>query len=584
VSAAASPPDRPWVARYPAFVPPSIEIPSISLPELIARSVRRWPDRAALIFYGARWSYADFWSSSGRIAAAFHRAGLRPGDRVALYLPNCPAYPLAYYGALRAGLTVVQVSPLYIGQDLARVLRDATPRAIVTLEILYPNLAAVAREVAVPTAFVARLREFYPWPRRWFVNLVLRRRGLPTRFPLAPGVRPWRELLAPGEPPAPPIVPERDVAVFQYTGGTTGRPKAAMLTHRNLVANALQCRAWFGIQPPGTGVVLASIPLFHVYGMTVAMNFPLVEGATIVLQIRPDVDEILRLVHRYRPTEFPGVPALYQAINVHPETPHHDIRSIRVCVSGSAPLPIEVAKRFEALTGGRLVEGYGLTEASPVTHANPIEGEVRVGSIGLPLPATDQRIVDLATGLRTLPIGEVGELCVRGPQVMAGYYLAPEETAQVLRDGWLRTGDVARLDAEGYAYIVDRKKDMIDVGGLKVYPREVEEVLYQHPAVLEAAVIGVPDPALGEAVRAFVVRRPGSAVAESELIAWVRDRIAHYKAPRAIEFREQLPRTAVQKVLRRALREEIGAASPAAPRNGPPPAEAPPRGPARPPT
>jgi long-chain acyl-CoA synthetase len=279
-------------------------------------------------------------------------------------------------------------------------------------------------------------------------------------------------------------------------------------------------------------------------------------GATVLLQIRPDATEILKLIKRYRPTEFPGVPALYQAINVHPEARKYDLGSVKVCVSGSAPLPLEVAQRFTALTGAHLIEGYGLTEASPVTHANPVDGEARMGSIGLPLPETDQRIVDAETGTRVLGIGEHGELCVRGPQVMAGYFQQPAETALVLRDGWLRTGDIGYIDADGYAFIVDRKKDMIDVGGLKVYPREVEEVLYQHPQVQEAAAVGVGDAIRGEVVWAFVVRRPASPVTEDELIAFVRDRIAHFKAPRRVIFKENLPRTAVQKVLRRVLREE----------------------------
>jgi long-chain acyl-CoA synthetase len=554
VSAQASP----WTAKYPEFVPRDLSIPSISLPELLTRSVARWPDRVAIIYYGRKWTYRELGEAT---------------DRVALYLPNCPAYPIAFFGALRAGLTVVQISPLYLGQDLQRILSDARPRAIVLLEIHYPQLAAVSRELLPPLRFVARLREFYPFPQRLFVNMVLRRRSISTRFPRDPEVRPWGDLLAPGCPPAVTIDPARDVAVLQYTGGTTGRAKAAMLTHTNLVANALQCQAWFSLQPPGTGVVLASIPFFHVYGMTVALTFPIAEGATIILQTRPDVPEILRLVRKYRPTEFPGVPALYQGINNHPEVGQYDLHSIRICVSGSAPLPVEVARRFRALTGAHLIEGYGLTEASPVTHANPVTGDVRDGSIGVPLPLTDQMIVDLETGTRVLPTGAVGELCVRGPQVMLGYYQQPGETELVLRDGWLHTGDVARLDPEGYAYIVDRKKDMIDVGGLKVYPREVEEVLYQHPAVQEASVAGVADPTLGEVVAAFVVRRPGAELTAEELVAFVKARIAHYKAPRRVVFRDSLPRSAIQKVLRRVLREELehgGAAGGSAPASAPP--------------
>lgn len=554
--------DRPWLRHYPPNIPHHIEIPSIRLPELIAQAVEKWPDRTAFIFYGSKLSYARFWELTGRFAAALAKDGVVAGDRVALFLPNCPAYPIAFFGALRLGAVVVQVSPLYHGQDLTRLLSDAHPKGIVTLEILYPHLADVDASSRPPLRYVARLRGFYPPWTRPFVNLVLKRQGLPTTFPTDPEVRPWKEALRnDGMFPAPPLGRSAsEVAVFQYTGGTTGRPKAAMLSHQNLVANAVQCRTWFPTGHPGGEVVLASLPFFHVYGMTVALNYPLSQGATIVLQIRPEVPEILKLVDKYHPTEFPGVPALYQGINLHPKTPRYRLGSIRVCLSGSAPLPREVALRFESITGGKVLEGYGLTEASPVTHANPVEGERRDGSIGLPLPETDQRVVDAETGTRVLPTGEVGELAVRGPQVMLGYYRQPDETSGVLRDGWLLSGDLAKLDADGYAYIVDRKKDLIIVGGFNVYPREVEEVLYQHPGLLEAAVVGRPDERLGEVVVAFAVRKPGSTVTAEELIEFVRARIAHYKAPRTVEFREKLPRSGVQKVLRRELRAEAAAA------------------------
>ncbi|MCI4335235.1 MAG: long-chain fatty acid--CoA ligase [Thermoplasmata archaeon] len=560
-----SPPGRdpapPWIAHYPAHVPRDLRIPEAPLYSLLEQAAQRWPERTALIFYGRRWSYRDLWELSGHVAGNLTEAGFAPGDKFAIQLPNCPAYPAAYYGALRLGLSVVQVSPLYLGQDLSRVLQDSGAKGLLTLDILYPNLAAIRAQLpALAHVYVAHLAEFYPAWKRPLVGLALRRRKLPTRMPQPREALPWRVLLRPAGAPAVRIDPRSSVAVYQYTGGTTGRPKAAMLTHYNLLANALQCQAWFSLAPPGTAVTLASVPFFHVYGMTVALNFPVSEGSTIVLQLRPDVDEILRLIRRYHPTEFPGLPALYQAINVHPKVPTKAIRSIQVCVSGSAPLPLEVARQFEALTGGYLIEGYGLTEASPVTHVNPIQGQRKAGSIGIPLPLTDQRIVDLETGERTLPTGEVGELLVRGPQVMSGYAGQPEETARFLRDGWLYTGDIASVDAEGYAFIVDRKKDMVIVGGLKVYPREVEEVLYQHSQVAEAAVVGLPDPELGEVVVAIVAPKAGAAPTEAELIAFVRDRIAHYKAPRRVEFRPSLPRSAVQKVLRRTLREELLAA------------------------
>ncbi len=555
-------PDRVWLRHYPPGVPTHIDIPDRSLVELVEEAVLKHPDRVAFVYYGAKWTYRRFWEAAGHLAQALLNDGLQRGDRVALYLPNCPVYPIAYFASLRAGLTVVQVSPLYIGQDLHRLLGDALPKAIFCLNIHWPNLEKVSWSSTSPITYVVGLHELYPFPARLFVNRHLAGRGLSSRIPSGTQIRRWKTgISTPGLPAPVRVQSATEVAVLQYTGGTTGLPKAAMLTHRNLVANALQCAAWFNVASQEREVVLASIPYFHVYGMTVAMTYPLLAGATIVLETRPEVDEILKLIDKYHPTQFPGVPALYNGINHHPKRTDYDLRSIRICLSGSAPLPLEVAKQFEAATGGSLVEGYGLSETSPVTHANPIRGERRAGSVGLPVPNTDQRIVDLETGTRLLPPMEAGELCVQGPQVMAGYYHQPEETAAVLRDGWFRTGDIAYLDADGYCFIVDRKKDLINVGGLKVYPREVEEVLFQHPAVADAAVVGVPDAELGEAVRAFVVPKAGTQPTADELIQFVRERVAHYKAPRIIEFRNALPRSGVQKVLRRELRSGATPAS-----------------------
>jgi long-chain acyl-CoA synthetase len=555
--------DRIWLAKYPKDVPTHVDIPSVLLPDLIRASVEKWPDHIALIYYGAKWTYRQFWEESEHLAAAFRQNGIGPGDRVALYLPNGPLYPIAFFATLRLGATVVQVSPLYLGQDLVRILEDSGAKAVVTLEILFPNLAKVRDEYAVPVAFVARLREFYPWHLRPFVNLVLRRQKRPTQFPNEAWVRPYAAARrTPG--PLPPFSgdPATTVAVFQYTGGTTGVPKAAMLTHRNLVANIEQANAWNTSRRPGEEVIMASIPFFHVYGLTVALLMGLADGGTLVIQTNArEIRELLKLIDRYQPTQFPGVPALYNAFNSQPDIAKFRVHSIKYCLSGSAPLPLEVARRFEALTGGSIIEGYGLSETSPVTHANPLHGERRAGSVGLPIPDTDERVVDLENGTRVLGTGEVGELEIRGPQVMLGYYGKPDETAAVLRDGWFRTGDIARIDADGYCYIVDRKKDMINVGGMKVYPRDVEEVLFQHPAVQDAAVIGVPDPEHGEVVKAYVVKKPGATVTAEELIAFVRERLAHYKAPRSIEFRSELPKSGVQKVLRRVLRDEDAAAA-----------------------
>ena len=548
--------DHVWLKKYPAGVPPTVEIPNLLVTELVQQTVERWGDRPAILYYGAKWTYRRFWAESERFAAAMRRDGVGPGDRVALYLPNSPLYPIALFAALRLGAIVVQVSPLYLGQDLARILKDSGPKALVTLEILAPNVATIRADYPIPVVYVARLREFYPWFKRPFVNSVLRKRKMPTEFPTDTWVHPYSAAVrTQGPVDLFRADPAQTVAIYQYTGGTTGLPKAAMLTHRNLVANVTQANTWNTTRVPGHEVVLAAIPFFHIYGLTVALLMGFADGAAVVIQNRPDIPELLGLIDRYQPTQFPGVPALYNGFNHQPDIARHRIHSIKYCLSGSAPLPIEVAKTFESLTGGSLVEGYGLSETSPATHVNPLVGERRPGSIGLPLPNTEERIVDLETGTHVLGVGEVGELSVRGPQVMLGYFGHPEETAAVLQDGWFRTGDVAKIDADGYAYIVDRKKDMVNVGGMKVYPREVEEVLFQHPAVADAAAIGVPDPEHGEVIKAFVVRKPGATVTEADLIAFVRERIAHYKAPRTIEFRDALPRSGVQKVLRRVLRD-----------------------------
>jgi long-chain acyl-CoA synthetase len=560
--------DRVWFRQYPPNVPHHVTIPDQLLTELVEESVRRWPDRSAIVYDGAPWSYRRLWQESERFAAALAREKVGFGDRVALYLPNCPAFPIAFFGILRLGAIVVPVSPLYIGQDLARILNDATPKALVTLETLYPNLAKAQGDHVVRAVFVARSRDFLPWYRRPFGNTASRNSRPPGSLLRGPTVRAWKAALAtPGSVPLARSDPRTTPAVLQYTGGTTGVPKAAVLTHHNLVANVVQGNAWNVWLEPGAEVVIATIPLSHIYGLTVALLMGLAAGGTVVLQTRPEIRELLSLIDRYQPTQFPGVPALYQAFNRQPDLAKHRVRSIRYCLSGSAPLPLEVQRRFEELTGARLVEGYGLSETSPITHENPLTGERRVGSIGVPVPDTDQRVVDLETGTRVLDAGEIGELAVRGPQVMQGYFHQAEETASVLQDGWFATGDVARIDPDGYAYLVDRKKDMVNVSGMKVYPREVEEVLFQHPSVADVAVVGAPDPERGESVVAFVVRKPGASVTPEELIAFVRERIAHFKAPRRVEFRDQLPRSGAQKVLRRVLRGEATTMARVTPKN-----------------
>jgi long-chain acyl-CoA synthetase len=375
-----------------------------------------------------------------------------------------------------------------------------------------------------------------------------------------PGILDYADLLQEGKSQAPPVVPvdPDEVALLQYTGGTTGFSKGAMLTHYNLVSDVVQCVSWNVGAERGKERMLAVLPFFHVYGMTVAMNEAIYLAATIILLPRFQVDDCLEAINAYQPTRFPGVPTMYIALVNHPKVKDYKISSIKVCSSGSAPMPVEALRKFEELTGGKISEGYGLTEASPVTHANPFSGQRKIGSIGLPRPDTDAKIADLETGEKDLPPGEEGELCIRGPQVMKGYWNRPEESAKSLRDGWLYTGDIARMDEEGYFYIADRKKDMIICGGYNVYPREVEETLYLNPKVLEASVLGIPDPYRGETVKAFIVLKPGKKATGEEMIEFCRENLARFKVPTVIEFRDELPKSHVGKVLKKVLREEEG--------------------------
>lgn len=576
---------RPWLKSYPKGIPPTVEIPSKTVPDLLREAVEKWPARDAVVFalapgHHKTWTYTELWDEIERVSGGLTDLGFVKGDRIALFLPNCPQYIITYFAALRLGLTVVQVSALYLGDDLVLPLKDSGAKGVVTLDFLSHQLEKVWDRIPHLKVIVGRLKEEATFVPSLVVNGKLKKKGfdpsLPTKIPFTR----FSDLRASTTKTAPAkFDPATQVAVFQYTGGTTGRPKAAMLTHRNLVANALQSRAWFMGARDGDEIVLAVIPFFHVYGMTIAMNFPLFFGATMIVSPeRPEPNSLLQFMVKYHPTQLPGVPALYAAINNHPDASKHDLRGVRVCLSGSAPLPVEVAKKFEALTGGHLIEGYGLTEASPATHANPVEGKRKVGSIGLPLPSTDVRIVDPDDRSKEVPAGEPGELAIKGPQVMLGYWNQPEETAKVLQDGWLFTGDIATVDPDGYYSIVDRKKDLILVGGFNVYPREVDEILYQHPAVLEGAVVGVPDERLGEVVKAYVVLKPGAHATETEIIDFVKSKIAHFKAPRTVEFRDSLPKTMIGKVLRRELRTEAkaspGSGTPASPAPAPPAATA----------
>ena len=543
---------RPWLRFYDPGVPHTLTYPQIAVPSFLDETAVRFGDRPAAVFFGAHLSYRTLQTLVDRLAAGLVRLGVRPGDRVSLHLPNCPQFLIAYYATLKTGAIVVPFNPLYTEREIEHQLVDSGTEVAITLNLLYPRLAAVRAKTHVRDIVVTPISAYFPPLLRWLYPLKARREGHVVRIPR--DVLTFQALLQTSPMRRGiPVDPDQP-AVLLYTGGTTGIPKGAVLCHRNVVCNVQQARAWFPQLQPGRDVVLGILPFFHSYGMTSVMNLAVATGLETVLIPRFQIDTLLQAIAKYRPQLLPGVPTIYTAIVSHPQATRYDLRSIRACVSGAAPLPKDVQARFETLTGGRLVEGYGLTEASPVTHANPLEGTRKAGSIGIPFPDTDARIVD-DTGTQALPPGEVGELTVRGPQVMQGYWHQPEETAQALRGGWLFTGDMAKMDEDGFFYIVDRKKDLIITGGLNVYPREVDEVLYAHPAVLEAAAVGMPDPYKGEVVKAFVVLRDGHHATADDLIAHCKRQLAPHKVPRTVEFRRELPKSMVGKILRRALVE-----------------------------
>ena len=553
--------ERPWLKFYPEWVPHSIEYPEVPLDELLRRSAEKHPNATAIIFEGFKMTYKELDEAVSRLATALQDLGVQKGDKVAIYLPNCPQFVISYYAILRVGGVVTAVNPLYTERELEYQLNNAEAVGIVTLDVLYEKVAKVRDKTGLKFIIVTSLKDYLPKAKAILGSLLGK---IPTaKVEKGPGIYFLKELIKryPPEPKPVEINPREDLACLQYTGGTTGVPKGAMLTHYNLVSNAVAASYWLNAEE-AKEVHVGILPLFHIYGMTTVMNSPIYKAGTIILIPRFDAKKVLEAIHKYRATVFCGVPTLYAMLLDYPELGKYDLTSIKFCISGAAPLPPEVQKKFMEITGGVLVEGYGLTEASPVTHANPLDRTmktVKIGSIGVPWPDTEAKIMDVETGTKELPPGEVGELVVKGPQVMKGYWEMPEETKQVLRDGWLYTGDIAKMDEDGYFYIVDRKKDLIKYKGYSVYPRELEDVLYEHEAVKLCAVVGKPDPTAGEIPKAFVVLKEGYEPTEElkkEIMEFVNSRVAPYKRIRELEFRRELPISAAGKVLRRLLREE----------------------------
>ena len=549
--------EKVWLAHYEPGVPHSIDYPSLSLYPLFQKSAQKYSQQTAIHFMGRDISYSELASHVECMSCALADLGVKKGDRVAIHLPNCTQFPIAFFAALAIGAVVVPCNPLYVAREMEYQLKDSGAETIITLTRFYKMIKEIQPNTNIKNVIVSNLKDYFPGFLS-FLYSVAREKKEGDRVELAGEDYSFNELIGKytgKTPPAVDVSPDNR-AVFFYTGGTTGVSKGAVLLHRNLVANCYQVKSWCTDYQDGKEVILGVLPFIHSYGLTTILTLGLLNGAKLVLLPRFALADILSTIEKQKPTLFPGVPTIYVAINNAAELHKYNIDSIRICISGAAPLPVEVQQQFEKNTGGRLVEGYGLSETSPVTHANPVYGNRKPGSIGLPMPDTEFKIVDIETGEKELPIGDIGELCIRGPQLMEGYLDMPDETAQSIRNGWFYTGDIARADEDGYTYIVDRKKDMIITGGFNIYPRDVEEVLYSHPKISEAAVTGINDPHRGETLKAYIVINEGEAMTAEEVIGYCKTNLAAYKIPKLVEFRKELPKTKIGKVLRRMLRDE----------------------------
>lgn len=558
---------HPWLQLYEEGVPAHLAIPDRPLTSLLDNAARHYPNNTAIIYYGHKITYAQLSTLANRFASGLQKIGVKKGDRVAIALPNIPQFPLAFYGALRAGAVVVPTNPLYTERELSHQLNDSGATVIVMLDTFYPSVRNIRTQTALEHVIVTSPADFLPPLLRSLYPLS--QRGVkvpepklsdkelksdPTLHTVQNFLSIHKGSVAAFNLPVP--VTGDDLAALQYTGGTTGLAKGAMLTHRNLLANAMQARYWTPKASDGTEISLCAAPFFHAYGLTVAMNLSICAAASMVLLPRFKTKDVVKAIRRYKPTLFPGIPTMYIAIMREVGERSAQLQSIKYCISGAAPLPAKVQADFEKMTGATLVEGYGLSEASPVTHCNPLTDKRRNGSIGLPFPDVEAIIVNRETG-EQVPVGDLGEIMVKGPNIMKGYWQREDESKAIFSNGWMHTGDIGRMDEQGYFYVVERAKDVIIAGGFNIYPREVEEVLFQHPDIVEAAVAGVLDEYRGETVAAFIVLKPGVEPTEEtrqKIVAFCKQELASYKLPKVVEFRESLPKSIIGKVLRRELR------------------------------
>lgn len=550
--------EKPWLAHYPPEVPHTLTYTSMPVQQYLTHAYEKYPQKVAIHFMGKELTYEELYKSAMKFANYLQKLGIQKGDRVSIMLPNCPQAVISFYGILYAGGIVVMTNPLYTEREIVYQMKDSGAKAIVGLDILFPRISKALKETQLENVIVTGIKDYLPFPKNVVYPFIQKKQyGMTVKVEH----RGINHLFTEVMKTAPPTVAEtsfdfeEDLALLQYTGGTTGSPKGVMLTHKNLISNATMCDSWLYKCKKGEETIMGIIPLFHVYGLTTVLILSVMLGNKMILLPKFDPETALKTINKQKPTLFPGAPTLYIGLMSHPDIAKYDLSSIEACMSGSAPLPAEVQEKFEAITGGKLVEGYGLTETSPVTHSNLVWGERIKGSVGMPYPDTDSKIFQTGT---TIPIatGEIGEIAIKGPQVMKGYWNKPEETAATIVDGWLLTGDLGYMDEEGHFFIVDRKKDMIIAGGFNIYPREIEEVLYEHDAVQECVVAGIPDPYRGETVKAYIVVKEGHTVTEEELNAYCREQLASFKVPRVYEFRKELPKTAIGKILRRSLVDE----------------------------
>ncbi|MCF6247217.1 MAG: long-chain fatty acid--CoA ligase [Desulfobacula sp.] len=551
-----------WINSYEQGVTDHINFNDTLIPQYLEESAKNFPNKPALIFQGYTLSFKELNEMVARFAAALKTFRVKKGDSVAILLPNVIPCVVAYYATLRIGGIVVLNNPLYSDRELEHQFRDSNSTFLITLDLLADRMVKLRDKTAIKTIVYTSIGDFLPFPKRLLFPLVAKKKGLAAKVTPAKDLFKFKDVIATHAPDYTQTdITIDDVAMYQYTGGTTGVSKGVMLTHRNISCQTQQIEAWFPGFDKGDEVMLGALPFFHVFGMSVSMNLAIRLGWANVLVPKPQPAPLLEAISKFKVTFAPLVPTMYIGILDHPDLAHTDLTSIKGCFSGSAPLPIEVINNFQEKTGSIIVEGFGLTESTPVTHINPFKGIRKQGSIGLPIPDTECRIVDLEDNTKEMPIGEPGELLIRGPQVMKGYLNKPEETEKTItQDNFLCTGDVAKMDEDGYFYIVDRIKDMIISGGYNVYPRDIDEVLFEHPSILEACCIGILHPKRGEAVKAFIVLKKGKSLTSKEVIDYCGSKLAKYKLPVAVEFRSELPKSNVGKILRKDLRiqEEKG--------------------------